>query len=52
MVWPPRLLASAMLDFQITVQANELLCDNYHKMGLISKTLFRKFVQRFEAKTA
>ena len=41
-----------MIDFKITFQANELFYEDYEKMSLISKIMFRKFLRQFKAKTA
>ena len=41
-----------MIDFKMTFQADELLYGDYENMSLISKIVFRKFLQQFKTKTA
>ena len=41
-----------MIDFKITFQDDELLYGDYEKMSLISKIMFRNFLQQFKTKTA
>ena len=41
-----------MIDLKITFLADELLYENYEKMSLISKIVFRKFLRQFKTKTA
>ena len=41
-----------MIDFKITFKAAELFYEDYKKMSLISKIMFRKFLCQFETKTA
>ena len=33
-----------MIDFEITLQADELLYEDYKKMSLILEVMFRKFL--------
>ena len=41
-----------MIDFKITLQADELLCRDYEKMNLISEIMFTKLLRQCETKTA
>ena len=41
-----------MINFKMTLQADELLYGDYEKMSLISETMFRKFLRQFKTKTA
>ena len=41
-----------MIDFKITLQNDELLYGNYEKISLISKMMFRNFLQQFKPRTA
>ena len=41
-----------MIDFKMTLQAGELLYEDYEKMSLISEIMFRKFLREFKTKTA
>ena len=41
-----------MIDFKITFQKDELLYGEYGKVSLISKIIFRNFLQEFKTKTA
>ena len=40
------------IDFEITFQADELLCEDHEKMNLISEIMFRKYLRQFKTKTA
>ena len=40
-----------MIDFKMTLQADELLKENYEKISLISEIMFKKFLQQFKTRT-
>ena len=41
-----------MIDFKITLQADEILFEDYEKKSLTSEIMFREFLWQFKAKTA
>ena len=41
-----------MINFKITLQADERLYGDYEKMSLISEIMFKKFLGQFKAKKA
>ena len=41
-----------MVDFEMTLHANELLYGDYKKMSLISEIMFRKSLRQFRTQTA
>ena len=40
-----------MIDYEMALQADELLYGDYEKMSLISAIMFRKFLRQFKTKT-
>ena len=41
-----------MIDFKITFQADEIFYEDYKKMSLISRMMFKKFLRQFKTETA